>query len=168
MKKAVLALSILCAAANNAQAFEVFDRPPKWIIGCDNKKKDAFGVSKRAYCWLSVSNNPSATELMDDNSFVISNETIIEVDVKGIKIITPRHKKLCVAKGSPKRIAVDGKRIDGISTLKQLQKMLTGKRLAWEKQADWPNCGIAGYGTYLDGFREALDDLHVKWDATSQ
>lgn len=160
-----IALSLSSSAAPASSSFKVFDRPPKWLTGCDAKRKDAFGDSKRVYCWLTVSNSPSALELMDDNSFVMSYETILEVDAKGIKIRKPLPRRLCEAKGSPRRIAVDGKRIDALPTLQQIQAMLAGKKLVWETQAEWPYCGIAGHGTYLDGMREAMEELQSKWNA---
>jgi len=142
---------------------EPFNKPPRWVSGCESVAKDQFGDRKRRYCFLAVNNDPGIDLLMDDNSFVMRYEILLEVDAAGVKIIKPRPRQLCEAQGTPTRIAVDGRRIDGLPVIKQVRAMLAGRRLGWEEQAEWPYCGIAPHGTYLDGMRQALERMQAQW-----
>jgi hypothetical protein len=155
-----LVLSAILAIPARA---EPFDKPPRWDTGCESATKDQFGDRKRQYCFLAVNNDPGINLLMDNNSFVMRYEVLLEVDAAGVKIIKPRPRQLCEAHGAPTRIAVDGRRIDGLPVIKQVQAMLAGRRLVWEEQAEWPYCGIAPHGTYLDGMRQALERLRAQW-----
>lgn len=161
------ALALTAISAVTANAAEPFASPPKWVTGCESANRDQFGDAKRRYCFLAVSNQPGSSLLMDDRSFVMTFEVVLEVDSRGVRVIKPRPRRLCEAKGAPARIAVDGRRIDGLAPTAQVQAMLAGHRLVWEQQAEWPYCGIAAYGTYLDGMRGAVESLRVKWEAVA-
>jgi hypothetical protein len=147
-----------------AQGLRPMTAPPEWSSGCDAKTKDQFGDKKRSYCWLFVNNLGNPGQIMDDNAYVIKHETLFEIDGKGLHLRRPKKvDRLC--KGEPKRIAVDGIRIDHLFEAKQIEAILAGNRLVWEKQAKWPYCGIAPHGTYLTGVREAVAELRAKWAA---
>ena len=140
--------------------------PPNWSVGCDAKKKDQFGDSKRRYCWLRVDNLASSAQIMDDNSYVMKLVTIMEIDAGGITLSTPKAALSC--SGGPKRIAVDGIRIDDLPTVQQINAISKGRKLTWEEQAAWPYCGVAPHGTYLDGVGPAIAELKEKWAEVSR
>jgi hypothetical protein len=168
MKSVLLVLTLSVAGVGQLCAAEPFKKPPKWVTGCESKMKDQFGDAKRQYCFLAVSNDRGASLLMDDNSFVMDFEVILEVDARGVRIMKPLPRRLCGSKGSPTRIAVDGQRIDRLPVAKQVQAMMAGQRLVWEEQGEWPGCSIAPFGTYLDGMREAVEALNSKWQALAR
>lgn len=158
-------LVIFCGKAS-AQITEM-KSSPQWQVGCDSESKNQFGEKKRRYCWLFVNNLSNNGTLMDDNSWVIGLETLFEIDKAGLHLIKPKKSDdLC--SGRPRKIAVDGRRIDQLSEKEQVKTILNGRRLVWEKQALWPYCGIAPHGTYLDGIQKAVSDLQLQWAGVNQ
>ncbi len=136
---------------------------PKWDVGCEAGPTDQFGDRKREYCWLKLDNPAPGVQIMDDNSYAMKHETIFEVDAEGVKFIKPHKVSAC--DGAPRRIAVDGKRIDQLSEKDQIEAVLKGSRLVREEQGKWPYCGIAPNGTYLQGVRPGYDRMMQQWRA---
>lgn len=137
--------------------------PPKWQVGCDSSSKDQFGDKTRKYCWLTINNLSSIGKLMDDSSYPIRYAKLFELDHQGFHLIKPRKAdRLCGL--APKRIAVDGKRIDDLPETEQVVAILYGQRLVWEDQAEWPSCGIAPHGTYLNGIEGAMAEMIKQWE----
>lgn len=100
---------------------------------------------------------------MDDNSWVIKHATLFEIDRAGLHLIKPK-KTDSLCSGTPRKIAVDGKRIDNLAGKDQITAVLKGSKLVWETQALWPYCGIAPSGTYLTGLGAAIEELKFKWN----
>ncbi len=135
---------------------------PKFSHGCDFRGKDQFGDKVRTYCWLSV-NNLSGAGLLIGLSYKIGLETIVEVDEKGVRLVKSPAWEGC--EGFPRRVAVDGRRIDALPQAQQMSAMRDGEIFVREEQAPWPGCGIAPHATRLTGFGEALDEMLAQWAA---
>lgn len=136
--------------------------PPEWSIGCDDRGHDQFGDRHRRYCWLALSNLGADSMIMDDNSWVIRYVNLIEIDATSFRLNKPKKTDTLCA-GTPKRIAVDGVRIDHLPEAKQIEAIIQGHRLSWEEQRPWPTCGIAPHGTYLTGIGPAFGALLLRW-----
>lgn len=121
-----------------------------WSYSCYEGGTDQFGENRKIpYCIITVSNLGKS---IIGNSYTISYANIINYTKLGTKILKPQPDSPC--DGIPKRIAVDGKRIDQLSDALQVKAMLTGKIYTREEQAEWPYCGIAAHAAYLNGFSE--------------
>ncbi|UOK71714.1 hypothetical protein [Ancylobacter polymorphus] len=135
---------------------------PSFTYGCDMRGHDDMGDPIRRYCWLNVS-NMSGPGMLIGNAYVMSQAKILEVDASGIKIVRAPNWEGCDV--APRRMAVDGKRIDGLPKDEQLRRLASGSIYLRDEQAPWPNCRMAPRGTRLDGFREALDAMTAEWSA---
>lgn len=139
---------------------------PEWKTGCETRKTDQFGDAKKQYCFLALSNHHIREQLMEDNSYLSRWAVLFHIDQDGLHFTPPRKgDDLC--KGAPKRIAVDGNRIDQLKPSEQIERLMHGKTLVWEEQADWPYCGIAPHGTNLHGIRVAIEKLKQEWSDVS-
>ena len=165
MPTLVIPLSLLLSGIS---AFDKLppDAAPKWSTGCEASKADQFGDPKRQHCYLMLNNLHHREQLMEDNSYVIRLETLILVDKNGLRLDAPR-KSSSLCKNEPRRIAVDGQRIDQLPAAQQIERIIGGRTLVWEKQADWPYCGIAPHGTNLHGIGPAITKLQQEWAAIS-
>jgi hypothetical protein len=141
--------------------------PPIWTTECDFKPRTPFGEKRRQYCFLTLSNLSNPGFLMPDGSWKIGYTTLIEIDAVGIKVIRPKaYGSPC--RGAPRKIAVDGRRIDGRSHVAQIEALASGSSFAWESQRPWPHCTIAVDGSLLAGFSDALREMQAKWAARPQ
>lgn len=160
-------IAIAALAAAGAPCLARAEAMPKWEIACERPIKDKFGEKTRQYCSLLVFNQKASGSpfVMDDGTtFVMNSRTVLEIDARGIHPKRPPAGRYCPS--SILRIAVDGKRIDALPALQQIQAMVKGQTLVWEEQADWPTCqNKAPHGTTLEGFQEALKDLDRQFQA---
>lgn len=141
--------------------------PGRWSIGCDLSPRDDLGDRKRQYCWLGINDlSRSGMTVEDTNAWAIKHATIFEIDRTGLLLKRPRKSDVLCAR-SPRRIAVDGRRIDHLSNSEQVKAIEEGELLVWDQQAEWPACGIAPHGLRLDGLKDALDDLRQRWPVGS-
>lgn len=115
---------------------------------------------------LSNLNRSNASLLMDDNSWIIDIVTFMKIDHSGIRINYPTTTKGCSL--GPKRVAVDGIRIDGLPVERQIDAISKGQRFTWEQQGRLPDCNIAPHGTYLAGAAKAIAQLKAKWATISR
>lgn len=162
MRLAGLIIGILMIfKAAPVMAIETYNGSPEWKVGCEAAARDQFGDAQKQYCWMFVHNPRGYGKLLPDNSYVMTTEDIFKVDKSGIHVIPPKSSLYCKAK--PRRMAVDGKRIDGLPVSKQIEAILSGREFIKEKQAEYPYCGIAPYGTFLDGVRSAFQDMNSRW-----
>ncbi|MDQ0305343.1 hypothetical protein [Ancylobacter polymorphus] len=134
---------------------------PEFTFGCDFEKNDAFGEARRNYCWMTV-NNTGKGRLIG-SSQILNIKKIVEIDAKGLRLVKPTHWDECGI-GAPKRMAVDGVRIDKMDIKNQIKTMKSGNIFVREEQALWPYCGISPYATSLQGFGEALDSMISAWE----
>ena len=132
-----------------------------WSYICDPGGPDQFGENKKTpYCTITVSN---FGKTLIGNSYTISHANIIYYTKGTAKVIKPLSDSPCDS--SPKRIAVDGRRIDQLSDALQIKAMLSGKLYTREEQANWPYCGIAAHAAYLDGFSEIYQKMLNEYQA---
>ena len=131
----------------------------KWRVGCNINERDAYG--KRVspdYCWVMAGgyweNHPSA--------FTMIGETLIMVDGNGHRL-APARKISSLCNEVPRRIAVDGVRIDQLPQARQIEVALSGQVLTREQSRPWPYCNLVNYATNLDGLAAALDAAVAMW-----
>lgn len=126
-----------------------------WSYTCVPGGYDQFGENKQPpHCTITVSNIGKS---LIGNSYTISYANIIYYSKDKAKVIKPQPDSPC--DGAPKRIAVDGRRIDQLSDALQIKAMLAGKLYTREEQAEWPYCGIGPHAAYLDGFSEVYQKM---------
>lgn len=154
--RAVLIVSCLLFSMAGACA----QAAPTWHIGCEGKAKDQFGDKQRRYCFLAVSNEPLPI-VNPDNSYSFKFTVLVEIDRRGARMIAPAKDRLCGK--SRLRVAIDGKRIDGMKASEQIAALRTGRWLTQEQEKGWPHCNVAPYGTRLDGIEAELDRLERRW-----
>lgn len=127
----------------------------KWTYACYKGGSDAFGENKKSpYCIVSVDN---LGKTLIGNSYTIKLSDIVRYSGGKPKIIRPTADSTC--ENSPRRIAVDGKRIDSMSDETQIDRMKAGTLYTREEQASWPYCGVAPHAAYLSGFSEVYDAM---------
>lgn len=170
MRKA-LATTLLWIVIYGTASAGTFDKvpqnaTPEWKIGCESQTVDQFGDAKQQYCSLSVYNYHIREQLMEDNSYLIRSAVILYIDRQGLRLNLPR-KADALCKTEPKRIAVDGNRIDQLILPEQIDRLAKGRVLVWEQQAEWPYCGVAPHGTNLHGIGPAIEELKQEWGNVS-
>lgn len=161
-------LSIVALGTANADPFDKVSpsAAPEWKTGCEGRTKDQFGDAKERYCFLSLYNYHIREQLMEDNSYLIRSAVLLYIDHQGLRLNAPRKSDdLC--KNEPKRIAVDGNRIDQLVPREQIDRLTKGRYLVWEEQAEWPYCGVAPHGTNLHGIGPAIEKLRQEWNSLS-
>jgi hypothetical protein len=167
MKHSLVAIAL--AATITWPAIAIAEATPRWRIACESAKKDQFGQKLRRYCSLLVFNDKGNGSLVmdDERTYILNSRTIVEVDATGLHPLRPPIGNYCTR--TAQRVAVDGKRIDAMSSLDQLRTMVSGRIFVWEEQADWPYCGNkAPHGTTLEGFRDALIEMQRQFDEMSK
>lgn len=131
-----------------------------WTVGCQPDQADPYGkVVEKAKCFAMVS------YLEPGDTAPIGVATIFEIDARGARITTnpDLDPKLCPAK--PQRMAVDGKRIDGLAMPQRIDAALSGARLTREKDRGWPYCNLMNETTTLSGARAAYEAMQAAWAA---
>lgn len=163
-----LLISMVATSSATAGAFDKVspNAAPEWKTGCEARTKDQFGDPKQQYCFLALSNYHIREQLMEDLSYLIRWVALVRIDHQGLRLSTPR-KASPLCKTEPKRIAVDGKRIDHLPRPEQIEILSRGKTLVWEEQAEWPACGVAPHGTNLHGIGPAIEKLKEEWSSVA-
>jgi len=158
----LLAISMTAVFAMSSASADNFDYKgtPSFTHGCDLRGHDDMGDRIRRYCWLSVSNMNGPGKLIG-NAYVIASAKILEIDATGITIVKAPNWEGCDRQ--PRRMAVDGNRIDGLPKAEQLRRLMAGSVYLRDEQAPWPNCRSAPSGTRLDGFQQAVDLMTAEW-----
>ncbi|MEJ1935382.1 hypothetical protein WDZ92_34735 [Nostoc sp. NIES-2111] len=130
-----------------------------WATGCDINVRDPYGKKvEDDHCWVLGGSHKNEFE----NALPMTSEIIFVVDNKGGRLY--RAKKISDLCGPvPRRVAVDGVRIDTLPADKQVETVLQGSVLIREQARPWPYCNLANYGTRLDGIAEAYAMALAMW-----
>lgn len=130
-----------------------------WSVGCQGTQKDQYGaVIGQEKCWAMIS--AFNANIMDGLSIGVSN--IFEIDKNGPRMPRAIGDRSCAV--TPRRVAVDGERIDHLPMQKQIAAVLGGRRLVRERIRGWPYCNLQDESADLTGAKAAYENMVAQWD----
>lgn len=132
-----------------------------WSSGCQDDQLDPYGkLVERAKCWTMVSDFTRS-----DEGAPVGVKTIFEIDAKGTRMVANRAYDTDICGEVPKRIAVDGRRIDTLPMPQRIDAALAGQRVTREKDRPWPYCNVMNETMSMVGARAAYDQMVAAWQA---
>lgn len=131
-----------------------------WSTGCQDTQRDAYGsIIDREKCWAMISSSNRDAK----DGFSISG-TLFEIDENGPRMkANHRSDRLC--EPEPRRIAIDGRRIDHLPPRSLIEATLSGTRLTRERSREWPYCNLQNESADITGARAAYNEMIEKWEA---
>ncbi|MEX0753240.1 MAG: hypothetical protein WD073_09995 [Xanthobacteraceae bacterium] len=151
------------AGVSNANDFTT--GTDKWSVGCQDDQRDPYGKPvEKAKCWTFVTYNGQSN---DGISMIVA--TIFEVSAaEGPRLVTPPALDTHVCGGTPRRKAVDGRRIDLLPMKQQIDAVLKGSMYVRETDRPWPYCNVYNQVTSLTGAKRAYDRMISLWSDKSR
>lgn len=156
----VVALLAGCSAAA-MQSASTTTKQAEWTTGCQDDQIDPYGkLVERAKCWTMVSDFTRSND-----GAPVGVDTIFEINAKGARMVENTAFDTDICAEVPKRIAVDGRRIDTLPMPARIEAALAGQRVTREKDRPWPYCNVMNETMSMAGARAAYDQMVAAWRA---
>lgn len=152
--------SIACGACSSTGVErQAQSKPTEWAVHCHGVLKNRYGeVTNQPMCFVIASSLESGWE----NGRQMSANSIFKVDSTGPRFVNEfSYDRYC--RSRPTKIAVDGVRIDHLSTAEQLSRVRAGSRLVRQHGTPWPNCYLQDETMSLVGAETAFNEMLSRW-----
>ncbi len=141
-------------------------RKSGWSVGCQSKHFDAYGkFVEGAKCWATLSETDPKYSIQEYIGRPMLVSRMFVVDSSGPRLVKNKALDTDLCGDHPKRVAVDGVRIDRMPMKDQIARVVNGKRIVRERDNPWPYCAVFDETASLTGAKEAYDQMMMMWNS---